>query len=95
MIKRSKSPVKERWGHDPNKTVTYEFEFKGHVVKAGTQLKLKNDRTTYTFLCLVHDSRLDKTWLELIGPCGFHFKTIDRVMSVAGIKRSYRKKLKA
>ncbi len=82
-----------RWALDKNKTVTYEFEFKKQLVKAGTQLKLKNDHSTYTFLCLVHDSVLDKTWLELSSNTGYYSKTIDRVSAVVGIKRSYKKKL--
>lgn len=93
MIKRTKYKGSvERWALDENKHVSYEFEFQGQLVTAGMQLKLKNDHATYNFLCLVHDVRLDRTWLELSGPTGFYSKRIDRVSRIVGIKRSYAKK---
>lgn len=93
MIKRSRYKGSlERWALDENKHVSYELEFKGQIIKVGTQLKLKNDHTTYNFLCLVHDIKLDKTWMELSGPTGFYSKTVDRISKIVGIKRSYAKK---
>ena len=96
MIRRSKyKGVTERWGMDPNKTVSYEFTFGKHVVKPGTQVKIKNDRGTYTFLCLVHNTKLDTTWLELTGPEGFKSVRIERISGIVGLKRSYKKKVAA
>lgn len=90
--KRTGKPV-ERWSHDSNKTVHYEFEFKNRTVTSGTTLTLKYDRTQYKFVCYVHDMRLDSTWLELISPEGFKSVRIDRVSKVFWTtKRSRAKK---
>lgn len=94
MIKREKNNVDTaRWAGHPTKHVSYEFEFKGQVVTPGMHIKLKNDHAVYTFTCLVYDDRLDKTWIEVLGPYGFGAKTLDKIASIVGIKRSYKKKL--
>lgn len=83
----------ERWSNDPNKTVHYEFEFRGKTVTPGMTLTLKYDRTKYKFICYVHDRRLDKTWLELISAEGFKSVTMDKVSKVYfTTKRSRAKK---
>jgi hypothetical protein len=83
-----------RWSHDENKSVHYEFEFKNRKVTPGMTLTLKYDRTTYKFICYVHDIRLDSTWLELISPEGFKSVRIDRVSKVYfTTKKSRAKKL--
>jgi hypothetical protein len=92
VIKRSGyNGSTERWAKDSNKHVTYEFTFKGTIIKPGTQLRLKDDYTTYTFACLVTDVKLNKTWMELTCSKGFRAKTIDRISRIVGVKRSYTK----
>lgn len=84
QVKRTKvyDGPQARWAHDSNKTVHYEFTFKNRPVTPGTILTLKHDRTKYKFVCYVHDSRLDSTWLELISPEGFKSARLDRVSRV-------------
>lgn len=82
-----------RWASDPNKRVTYEFQFKSHLVRPGMQFKLKNDRTIYTFKCLVTDIVTGATWVEAISMMGFKFVRPEKIMSLVGIKKSYRKKV--
>ena len=87
----TKNPA--RWSHDLNKTVHYEFLWKGKSVTPGATLTLKFDRIKYRFLCLVHDVKLDLTWLELISDEGFKSARIDRVSRVfTTVKRSRAKK---
>jgi hypothetical protein len=82
-----------RWCHDPNKTVNYEFTFNKKVVTAGTVLKLKHDRTQYRFICLVHDSRLDSTWIELLSVNGYKSARVENISQVLiTTKRSRAKK---
>lgn len=78
----------------PNRYVTYEFEFKGNLVKAGMQIKLKNDYRTYTFNRLVHDSSLGKTWMIVSCKTGTYAKCISRIIKIVGIKKSYARKAK-
>jgi hypothetical protein len=95
QMQRSKRyPVNPaRWSHDISKTIHYEFTFKGKVVTSGTTLTLKHDRTKYQFICYVHDSRLDRTWIELMSPEGFKSARIDRISRVfVTTKRSRAKK---
>jgi hypothetical protein len=82
LTKRTTGKKSERWAHDENKVVYYEFEYKNRKVTPGMTLTLKYDRTKYKFICYVHDIRLDSTWLELISPEGFKSVRIDRVSKV-------------
>lgn len=81
-------------GLSPTRYVTYEFEFKGKLVKAGMQIKLKNDYRTYTFNRLVHDSSLGKTWMIISNKAGTYARCISKVVKIVGIKRSYARKVK-
>jgi hypothetical protein len=93
VTRRTVGKNQERWSHDENKTVHYEFQFKNKTVLPGTTLTLKYDRTKYKFICYVYDKKLDKIWLELISPEGFKSVTMDRVSKVYfTTKRSRAKK---
>jgi hypothetical protein len=95
VVKKSKrySENPARWSHDANKVVTYEFSFKGKTVTAGTTVMLKFDRTQYKFICLVHDTKLDSTWLELLGADGYRSVRIDRIgRALTTTKKSRAKK---
>jgi hypothetical protein len=83
----------DRWSHDENKHISYEFKFKNTVVTPGMTLTLRHDRTKYRFICLVHDSRLDKTWIELLSDEGYKSARVERVTKVLStVKRSRAKK---
>jgi hypothetical protein len=82
----------ERWAADPDKYVSYEFKWKNIEVKPGVQFKLKNDRNIYTFICLVHNTKLDTTWIECSSGEGFKSVRISRVSKVLVPKRSYKRR---
>lgn len=82
-----------RWANDEDKAITYEFDFKGTLVKPGMQFKLKNDRNTYIFICLVHAISLDKTWIECSSLEGFKSARIDKISRILVPKRSYKKRV--
>lgn len=95
MIKRKSNKVfnNEPWSHDPNKTVHYEFLWKKRTVTPGTIIKLKHDRTQYRFICYVHDSRLNSTWIELMSVNGYKATRIENISNVlVTSKRSRAKK---
>lgn len=91
LAKRTKGKERERWDTDPNKAVSYEFDFKGQLVKPGQKFKLKNDRNVYTFHCLVHNVISGTTWIEATSTEGFHSFRPEKVFKLIGIKRSYAK----
>lgn len=82
-----------RWSHDDDKHISYEFTYKKKKVTPGMTIKLKHDRTQYRFICLVTDTRLDVTWLELISDEGYKSVRLERVSAVLStVKRSRAKK---
>jgi len=88
-----KNPAnRERWALDPDKHVSYIFDFKGIEVKPGMQFKIKNERTTFTFICLVHNIKIDTTWIECQTPEGFRAVRPEKITKLVGIKKSYRRK---
>lgn len=87
----------ERWSDSPNKEVVYELLFKKELMKPGTQFKIKNDRTVYTFHCLVHNKTIDEngqevisTWIECMSNKGYRSIRPERIMKVITAKRSYK-----
>lgn len=83
-----------RWSHDPNKVVTYEFTFRKKIVVPGMTITLKGDRTKYQFVCLVFDTKLESTWIELMSECGSRSVRLERVSNVlTTTKRSRAKKI--
>lgn len=83
-----------RWAEDPDKAVSYEFQFNGHPVKPGQKFKLKNDRLVYTFHCLVHNIKTGTSWVECVSDEGYHSFRPEKVFKLVGIKRSYTKRKK-
>jgi len=81
-----------RWSQRPEMLVSYEFEFKGQVVKPGMQFKVKNERTILTFTCLVHNSKLGTTWVDCLSSEGYRAVRPEKITKLVGIKRSYKKK---
>lgn len=81
----------ERWSNNADKIITYDFEFKGMLVKPGMKFKIKNDRNTYTFLCMVHAIAKDLTWIECSSPEGFKSVRVDKISRILVSKRSYNK----
>jgi len=81
-----------RYSHDDDKVVTYEFQFKGKLVTPGMKFKIKNDRTIYTFICLVHALKADSTWVEAMSVNGSKAVRIEKISQIIVPKRSYKKR---
>lgn len=82
-----------RWGARPEMAVTYEFEFRGVTVKPGMKFKMKNDRTIFTFTCLVTNMKTQDTWIEAMTSEGFRSIRPEKVYKLIGIKKSRLKKI--
>lgn len=74
--------------------IQFELAFETGVIKAGSVVKFRNDRGIYKFRCLVHDSKVDTTWIE-----AFNLKTgklhsfhVSRLRGPSLLKRSRRDK---
>lgn len=49
---------------NPDICVLYQLDFYGDLIKPGDKLKFKNDRSTYVFVRLAHNVKLDSTWID-------------------------------
>lgn len=87
----------DRWGIDPNKTVVYELQFKKDLLTPGSKFKVKYDRSTYIFNCLVHLKKIVDgvetvvTWIECMNANGYKSIRPENIVKVVKPKRSYRK----
>jgi hypothetical protein len=84
--------IQAPWSNDLNKTVHYEFQFKNKTVRPGMIVKLKRDSTQYKFICYVHDTKLDSTWIELISVNGYKATRIENISKVLVTKKKSRAK---
>lgn len=82
-----------RWATDPDKAVVYEMTFKGDIIKPGQRFKIKNDRTIYTFHCLVTNIKSGTTWIECACETGYYSFRPEKMYKLVGIKKSRRKKV--
>jgi hypothetical protein len=78
-----------RWSSRPDFIVDYEFEFKGIPIHPGTKFRIKNERTIFTFECLVTNTK-GSTWIEAISPEGFRSIRLEKIARIEG-KKSKRK----
>lgn len=73
--------------------VQYELEFKKDIIKPGNRIKIKNQRGVFLFRCVAHNVRLDKTWIDCIGPDSqWHSFPIEKLKTLVKPKRSRAKK---
>lgn len=96
MIKRTSKKKRDtsRWAYHEDKAVVYEFQFGRTTVTPGMKFRIKNDRTEYTFQCLVTNTSTGAVWIEAISPEGFKSVRPEKISRVLGTKkRSYRKKV--
>lgn len=95
MVKRkaNRSQLPPYW-LNPDISVFYELSFNKDVLVPGTRFKIKNARGTFVFHKLVHNSRLDKTWVDCMDDATGEYKSfyVDRIKSIVKLKRSRKDK---
>lgn len=98
LTKRDIKGKSEWWEHaykiHDHIDVQYELKFNNDIIKPGNPIKVKNQRGVFRFRCLAHNTNLDVTWFDCIGPNGsWHSFPIDKLKCLIKPKRSRRKKV--
>lgn len=68
-----------------------DYYLDGELVKPGTLLRIKNDRTAWSFTRMVVNAKLGTEWIELTSPYGWKSVRPNKIMGTY-IKKSQRKK---
>lgn len=90
----SKRKVKSREPYqDQDYIVEVQLHLNGKPVKPGTLLKLKHDRTAWTFVTMYHNLEKDVQWVNLMSPMGYKSVRPDKIAGEFIAKRSRRKKM--
>jgi hypothetical protein len=74
--------------------VQYELAFGQSIIRTGSLVKFRNDRGQYKFRCLVHDPKIDTTWIEAfsVKTGKLHSFHVSRLVGPSLAKRSRRDK---
>lgn len=89
----SRKKVKTREPYqDQDYIVEVELSIDGKPVRAGTLLRIKHDKTAWTYLTMYHNVEKDVQWVNLRSPMGFKSVRPDRIAGEYIQKRSRRKK---
>jgi hypothetical protein len=77
-----------------NLSVLYEIRVGEDTVTPGSPLKIKNRRGSYKFRCLVHNSKLDVSWVDVICMTNGSWISIrpEQIKCLVKPKRSRRRK---
>ena len=85
---------KNAWSTHEHIHATFEIEFGKDIIKPGTIIKIKNERGTFKFRCLVHNSHLDVSWIDCFDTTTQQYRAFDvhRLKGIVKPKKSRRKK---
>lgn len=72
--------------------VEIDLYLNGSYIKPGTLVKIKHDRTAWTFVTMYHNLEKDVQWVNLMSPMGYKSVRPDRIAGEFIAKRSRRKK---
>lgn len=75
-------------------SVFYEMKFGNELINPGDSIRFKNEKGTFKFLQLVHNSQKDVTWIDCYLPSHgtYHSFYVDRLKGPIRAKKSIRKK---
>jgi hypothetical protein len=90
MVKRKKKTEITPYWHNPDISVFYELEFSKKIITPGTRIKIKGSRGSFVFHKLVHNSKLNKTWIDCMDDFTGEYKSfyVDKIKSILPPKRS-------
>lgn len=93
MSKSKKNVVEPYWMFD-HIHVYYELEFGKDMIKPGDKIKIKNIRGEFMFQKWVHNSKIDKTWIDCMDVKTGEFRSfvIHELRCLVKPKKSRRKK---
>lgn len=72
----------------------YELQFGKDLIKPGTIIKIKGVRGTFRYRKHAHNSRIDKTWVDVVNnkSYAYHSFYIDQIKGIVKPKKSRRRK---
>lgn len=90
-MKKKGVPIQE-FPYGNAKIVKIDLCLHGEPVKIGTLLRIKHDRTAWTFMGMYYNQELDVEWIDLRSPMGFKSVRPDKIVGEFIQKKSQRKK---
>ena len=91
MVKRKpkKTELPPYW-HNPDISIFYELDFGKDTLVPGTRFKIKGSRGSYIFHKLVHNSKIDKTWVDCMDVVTGEYKSfyVEKIKAVLKNKKS-------
>lgn len=90
-MRKKQVPARGAFYNQPH-IVLIDLHLHGEYIKPGTLLRIKHDRTAWTYLCMYHNQEKDVQWVDLRSPEGFKSVRPDKIAGEFIQKRSRRKK---
>lgn len=91
MSKKKASETRKPYGHNPDIHFT-DYYLNGDLIRPGTLLRIKNDRTAWSFYRMVVNEKLGTEWIELTSPYGWKSVRPDKIMGTYIKKQTKRRK---
>lgn len=88
-----KKAVARKPYQDQDYIVEVDLYLEGKYIKPGTLLKIKHDRTAWTYTKMYHNREKDVQWINLMSPMGYKSVRPDKIAGEFIQKRSRRKKV--
>lgn len=85
MIKRKNvKPKIKPYFHNENITVSYEYQFKNHLMKPGDLFKARYQRGSFKFIKVVNNAEKNVTWIDCLDGKSGEFRSFytDNIKSV-------------
>jgi len=94
MVTRRKTYVQETapYHNNPEVSLVYEINFKNDVIKPGSLIKIKHERSVFRFRFLAVNSHTGKEWVDVYDTTlgGWRAFRPDKIMGIV-YKRSFAK----
>jgi hypothetical protein len=94
MARKKKATTLTPYWLNPDISVFYELEFGKKTITQGSRIKVKGARGTFVFHKLVHNSKIDKTWIDCMDEFTGEFRSfyVDKIKAILPSKRSRKDK---
>lgn len=85
--------TKRAYWYNPDITFK-DYYLDGELIKPGTLLRIKNDRTAWSFSRMVVNTKLEVEWIELTSPYGWKSVRPEKIMGTFLKKSKVKRKRK-
>lgn len=91
--KKIVTETKRSYWYNPD-IIFKDYYLDGELIKPGTLLRIKNDRTAWSFSRMVVNTRLEVEWIELTSPYGWKSVRPEKIMGTFLKKSKVKRKRK-